>query len=61
MTDEYSSKREDALIKAKIAYKEIMKTFDDIEKSLNVEINFCWDECLWVNGEFFQYRDMKED
>ena len=55
------SKRQEALVKAKIAYKVIMQTFEDIEKTLKIEVGFCWDECLWVDGEFFNYSDLKED
>lgn len=42
---------------AKRAYKEIrnvMERYEDI-----YDINFCWDECIWVGENFFQYTEMK--
>lgn len=57
MTQDYETKLEIA----KFAHKEIMKALELIQSGSQYEIGFCWDECLWVDDEFFNYSDLKED
>jgi hypothetical protein len=57
MSDDYETK----FHIAKIAYKEVMKAMELIQRDSIYEINFCWDECIWVDDEFFNYSDFKED
>lgn len=56
-----NSERDKKLTIAKIAYKQIISAMEDAQKNSEFEIGFCWDECLWVDDEFFQYSEMKED
>ncbi len=55
MTPDYGTKLEIA----KFAYKEIIQAMQLIQSVSQYEIHFCWDECLWVDDEFFQYLELK--
>lgn len=46
--------REQKMKVAKIAFQQIDKAMKDLEKLFpEIEFNFCWDECIWVDDEFF--------
>jgi hypothetical protein len=49
--------REENLKIAKQAHKEIIAVKEKFEKLC--EFGMCWDECLWVNEDFFNYSDLK--
>ncbi len=56
------SKRQEALIIAKLAYKEITQAMEDFQnRHKSNEIDFCWDDYLWVDGESFSYYEMREE
>jgi len=57
MTPDYELKLEIA----KFAYTEMIKAMNLIQSGSQHEIDFCWDECLWVDDEFFNYSDLRED
>jgi hypothetical protein len=56
MTTDYEAKLEIA----KFAYKEITKAMELIQNASFYDIGFCWDECMWVDDEFFNYSDLKK-
>lgn len=56
MSDEYEKK----LKTAKMAYRSIIAAMEEIKSRTQYEIDFCWDECILVHDELFQYDDMKE-
>lgn len=42
----------------KIAFQQIDQEIEDIKKLFpKIEFDFCWDECIWVDDEFFCSRD----
>lgn len=45
---------------AKEAYKAIKVTIDAVEAHKDVEISCCWDECIWVDDDFFTFKDLRE-
>ena len=45
---------------AKMAYKEIKAIIDKFESLEGNEIHCCWDECIWVNDDFYQYSALNE-
>jgi hypothetical protein len=53
--------REKALIIAKLAYKKIIQAMEDFQKEHDIDIGFCWDECIWVDDQFFQYNEMNKE
>ena len=54
------SLREEKLVIAKAVYKEIKHVMDHWESNKDFEISCCWDGCLWVDDEFFNYWEMEE-
>lgn len=42
---------------AQIAFLEIEKAMEKIKQDFPNEFNFWWDECIWVDGEFFASKD----
>jgi hypothetical protein len=52
--------REEKLHIAKEAYRAIKAAIDDVESYKDAEIHCCWDECIWVDDEFFNYSDLKD-
>ena len=52
------SKYQENLKIAKLAYKEIKSAIDKFENDTNHQINLCWDECIWVNGDFFNSHEL---
>lgn len=57
MSDEYKKKLEIA----RFAYSQIIGLMETIRGSSEYEIDFCWDECIWVDDILFQYTEMKVD
>ncbi len=57
MDEEYQKK----LNEAKIAYALIISAMEGIKRVSSYEIDFCWDECIWIDDILFQYDDMKND
>ncbi len=55
MDEEYQKK----LKIAKMAHKSIMQAFKEIQSRTTYKISFCWDECLHVDDEFFNYTDFE--
>lgn len=48
-----TSFREEKLEIAKKIYLEIMKVIDKYENDTEHDISCCWDECIWVDGQFY--------
>lgn len=42
---------------AQIAFLEIEKAMEKIRQDFPNEFQFCWDECMWVDDEFFSSKD----
>jgi hypothetical protein len=42
--------------------RQIHKEIKAIEKKWQnqIDISICWDECLWINDEFFNYGELNE-
>lgn len=57
MDEEYQKK----LTIAKKAYKQIIELFELHQSCSPYEMNFCWDECIWVDDELFHSNDMRGD
>ena len=55
------SDRENKRKIAKLVYKDIKDVMDKWEDNPDSEIKCCWDECLWVDDEFFTYQDFYEE
>lgn len=51
-------KREQKRKVAKIAFQQIDQAMEDVKKLFpDIDFGFCWDECIWVDDEFFSSRD----
>jgi hypothetical protein len=55
------SKYEENLKIAKTVFKEIKALMNKFENDPENEIFCCWDECLWVNDDFFSSELRKDD
>jgi hypothetical protein len=42
---------------AQLAFTEIEKAMEKVQQDFPNEFGFCWDECIWVDNEFFASRD----
>lgn len=41
-------------------YKKIKNVYQEFNQN-PYEINICWDECLWIDDEFFNYTELSEN
>jgi hypothetical protein len=45
---------------AKLVYKELEDLTNKWQSMKDIEIHCCWDSCIFVNGEYFSYSEVRE-
>lgn len=61
MSETHDEDRENKLKIAKMAYRAIIDCMEEIKTCTDYEMDFCWDECIWVDDTLFHYHEMNKE